>query len=295
MAFERPCIKRETNVTKRRIIPVVFLLLAICCWQSMFVRGARSADDGRYAAAPSAPAIRNPFVDSAEPTTVTTSATKAAEPRTASAPMAETKNCSALPAHLCWNQCGRGGPIRNLLPVSTRRSDAEMPPQQPEMKTKFGDLHRTRAVKPDRYAQRLQYPGREESVAVQPLPAPEPLQEMRPMNEETVPSTDVVVPVSHNDPLPEPAAVPEAAPEPVAESPAEQLTTPPTNEPTPAEPEMADRQAAAIEPRPLPEAAAMPIGETGEQRGGVTLQWITPSAVSVDQEATCQLTVRQRE
>ncbi len=169
------------------------------------------------------------------------------------------------------------------------RSDAETPPQQPEIKTTFGDRRRTRTAKPDRYAQRLQYPGHEEPVAVQPVAAQEPVQRV---SEDVAPQADAIVPVSHDEPLPEPTAATPPAPEPVADSPTDQLSPPPTNEPTPAEPEMADRAVSTVEPRPLPKTADLPIAEMGEQRGGVTLQWITPSAVSVDQEATCQLTVR---
>ncbi|HVU88068.1 MAG TPA: hypothetical protein VHD36_12185 [Pirellulales bacterium] len=277
-------------MTKRRIFPIAFLLLAIGCWQSMFVRGARSADDGRYSGTPAAPAIRNPFVDSAEPATVTTSATKGAETKMASAPRAETRPSDRMASAPVLEPM-RPRRVNPQLAGNDERSDAETPPQQPEMKTRFGDRQRTRAARPDRYAQRLQYPGREESVAVQPVSEPEPLQAVQPASEEAAPSTDAIIPVSHNEPLSETTAAPEAAPEPEPESPVEQLATPPTNEPTPAEPEVADRPVTALEPRPLPETADMPVAE-GEQRGGVTLQWITPSAVSVDQEATCQLTVR---
>lgn len=291
-------------MTKRRIIPIVFLLLAVGCWQAMFVSGARSADNGRYA---TAPAIRNPFVDSDASSTATMPAANTTESKTTTAPQATSKPADRK-ANAPALEPVRPRRTNAQLTGDNERSDAESPPQQPAMKTTFGDRHRTRAPKPDRYAQRLQYPGQEESIAVQPLPEPAPVPEMvpevQPVSDEAATLTEAapteqspsegIVPVSHNEqmPQPEPAAAMSPAPEPDLQSSAEELTPTPANEPTLAEPRAEEPSNAAAEPRPLPEMNELPIGETGEQRGGVTLQWMVPSAVSVDQEATCQLTVR---
>ena len=89
-----------------------------------------------------------------------------------------------------------------------------------------------------------------------------------------------ILPVAHNDPVTEgsdesaPIAVPEDQE---------------TNEPTLAEPmaePMTERSQAAT-PESVP-----PMDANERTSGGVTLQWITPTSVSVGQEVVCQLVVR---
>ncbi|MES1213099.1 MAG: hypothetical protein ABUL64_00795, partial [Singulisphaera sp.] len=111
-----------------------------------------------------------------------------------------------------------------------------------------------------------------------------------------------VMPVSHNDPLPAQEAALRPEPEtnltvsdtpekPSATEPALAEPMPETDSGVPAAQEAEEVPGDLAEPRPLPPMDVRPHAE-GDQRGGVTLQWITPSAVSVGQEATCQLVVR---
>jgi uncharacterized repeat protein (TIGR01451 family) len=88
-----------------------------------------------------------------------------------------------------------------------------------------------------------------------------------------------IIPVTHNEPVaeddePAPAAIPEEQD---------------SNEPIPAEPiaEPIVERAPAAAPETF-----TPTDASDRTNGGVTLQWITPTSVSVGQEVLCQLVVR---
>ncbi|HEY4309274.1 MAG TPA: hypothetical protein VGN12_07460 [Pirellulales bacterium] len=271
-------------------------------WQSLMApRSAHAADSSAATVPPGPPpTIHNPFVDGdASPAKPTANryATATTAPQTESRPRDRYRDNPSLE------------PIRprrmnpQLTADTDHGSDAEMPPAQPTVKTPLVQQAVPAKPKANRYADTtLTQPARYQTVkTVNELAAPtEPVTELVPEQlaaEKPAVSSGEIMTVSHNDPLPEVAPQPQLAPEremsePAIDSPEPTLAAPPEAPTTVESTDTPEPNDVVAEPRPLSLPEELPVSDIGDQRGGVTLQWITPSSVSVDQEATCQLLVR---
>ena len=297
---------------QRRIVSAFFLSFVALCllalgsqdlrqrasesaglWRALIApQSARAAESNQMPTALASPtAIHNPFVtEDAED--IATENPPAKEQQPAKAPVVNS------------HSRGRYAEAPTLEPVRQRRtnpqlaagrddqSGAESPPAQMKPKARYSQ--RTVAPKPEstpkanRYAKTLSTPQVLEPAAEMPANDPVPK------------ATGEIMPVSHNDPVPEPTEalqpVPEPEPAVPAEEPAAETDTTsadsPTDAPVPTLAETPELPDAGTVPQALPPAEEMPVADAGDQRGGVTLQWITPSTISVDQEATCQLLIR---